>query len=200
MKAWQGMAVAGGGLLAILWLARRGEPSQWTKPPPGRQTGLPPVMLSSDAAVLAHRSLIMSQGVKSGIEAAIIAAIISAESGGDATRTRWEANVEDYSYGLMQIRWTTAKWLGYGGSRDGLLKPSDNISYGVKYLKYQYDRYGDLVDAIAAYNSGTVRRSGSGYANQSYVDRVTSRIERFRDLLRWYYPGYDSVFPLTEGY
>lgn len=39
------------------------------------------------------------------------------------------------NYGLMQIRYRTAKGMGYGGSPHGLLDPETNLKYAVKYLK-----------------------------------------------------------------
>lgn len=39
------------------------------------------------------------------------------------------------NYGLMQIRYNTAKAMGYSGSADGLFDAETNIKYAVKYLK-----------------------------------------------------------------
>lgn len=39
------------------------------------------------------------------------------------------------NYGLMQIRYRTAKGMGYGGSPHGLLDADTNLRYAVKYLK-----------------------------------------------------------------
>ncbi|KPF42437.1 lytic transglycosylase domain-containing protein [Rhizobium sp. AAP43] len=39
------------------------------------------------------------------------------------------------NYGLMQIRYNTAKAMGYNGSADGLFDAETNIKYAVKYLK-----------------------------------------------------------------
>jgi soluble lytic murein transglycosylase-like protein len=73
----------------------------------------------------------------------------------------------------MQVRYSTAQWLGYTGDEVGLLLPDTNIEFGTKYLRYQLKRYGNTRDAIAAYNSGTVRYASSGlYRNQDYVDGV----------------------------
>ena len=47
-------------------------------------------------------------------------------------------NPEAYSkgnYGLMQIRYNTAKAMGYSGPADGLFDAETNIKYAVKYLK-----------------------------------------------------------------
>lgn len=39
------------------------------------------------------------------------------------------------NYGLMQIRYNTAKAMGYNGTADGLFDAETNIKYAVKYLK-----------------------------------------------------------------
>jgi soluble lytic murein transglycosylase-like protein len=39
------------------------------------------------------------------------------------------------NYGLMQIRYNTAKAMGYDGPAEGLFDAETNIKYAVKYLK-----------------------------------------------------------------
>jgi soluble lytic murein transglycosylase-like protein len=41
-------------------------------------------------------------------------------------------------YGLMQIRYDTAKSMGYHGAASGLLEADTNLKYGVKYLSGAY--------------------------------------------------------------
>ena len=85
----------------------------------------------------------------------LIHATIAQESSGQPT-TRGAAG----EYGLMQIMPNTATELGYTGAFDQLLlNPALNIDLGTKYLRKQLDRYYNvMVDAIAAYNAGTVFR------------------------------------------
>lgn len=45
------------------------------------------------------------------------------------------AAVHKGNWGLMQIRYNTAKGLGYGGSPTGLLDAETNLRYAVKYLR-----------------------------------------------------------------
>lgn len=40
--------------------------------------------------------------------------------------------------GLMQIKYTTARGLGYRGSATGLLDPDTNLTWGVRYLAGAY--------------------------------------------------------------
>jgi soluble lytic murein transglycosylase-like protein len=57
--------------------------------------------------------------------------------------------------GLMQIKLTTARGLGYTGDAAGLRDPSTNLAYGVKYLAGAYRAaHGDHALAMHYYASG----------------------------------------------
>ena len=57
--------------------------------------------------------------------------------------------------GLMQIKLSTARSLGYQGDRDGLLDPETNLTYGVKYLAGAYTTAGgDHARAVHYYAAG----------------------------------------------
>jgi len=60
-----------------------------------------------------------------------------------------------FAMGLMQIKFSTARGMGYAGARDGLLDPDTNLYWGVKYLAAAY-RYagGDQVMADRHYARG----------------------------------------------
>ncbi|WP_405030189.1 lytic transglycosylase domain-containing protein [Mycoplana sp. BE70] len=60
------------------------------------------------------------------------------------------------NYGLMQIRYNTAKGMGYTGAPDGLFDAETNIKYGAKYLRGAW---------MVAENQhdGAVRLYASGY-------------------------------------
>jgi soluble lytic murein transglycosylase-like protein len=60
-----------------------------------------------------------------------------------------------YAMGLMQIKYTTARGMGYSGNAQGLLDPDTNLFWGVKYLAAAY-RYanGDPVMADRHYARG----------------------------------------------
>jgi soluble lytic murein transglycosylase-like protein len=97
-----------------------------------------------------------------------------------------EAILED-SVGLMQIRLSTAKWIGCenAGTQKELMGVESNIKCGCKYLGILSSQYKKATDVMAAYNAGAARicktgvlkPSGRGcrvghYINQEYVDRV----------------------------
>lgn len=59
------------------------------------------------------------------------------------------------SIGICQIKYKTAKWLGFTGTEQELLNPATNIYYAAAYLSYQRRRYkGAIHKAVIAYNYG----------------------------------------------
>ena len=56
--------------------------------------------------------------------------------------------------GLMQIKYSTARGLGYRGSAAGLLDPNTNLTWGVRYLAGAY-RYAQGNQAAARVLYGT---------------------------------------------
>lgn len=144
---------------------------------------VPVTLLESEARILGYLTEIEAAGKSFDLDPALIAAVISKESGGD-----WDAvgdqDTRYPSYGLMQIRLTTAEMLGYTGDATDLLNPSVNVRYGSEYLRWQMDRYdGNVETAIAAYNTGTAYLKGDRFKNQGYVDDVLRRWERFKVLI-----------------
>jgi soluble lytic murein transglycosylase-like protein len=80
-----------------------------------------------------------------------IAAVISTES---AWNPEAYAPGED-SYGLMQVRYVTAKGLGFSGDANELFDPDLNIHLGTKLLGQLRQHYGDDLQRVySAYNSG----------------------------------------------
>jgi soluble lytic murein transglycosylase-like protein len=58
-------------------------------------------------------------------------------------------------WGLMQIKYVTARTMGYRGTPDGLLDPETNIKFGGKYLAGAYLVADGNVDrAMRLYRSG----------------------------------------------
>jgi soluble lytic murein transglycosylase-like protein len=53
-----------------------------------------------------------------------------------------------YAMGLMQIKYSTARGMGYGGNAQGLLDADTNLYWGVKYLAAAY-RYAGGDPAMA---------------------------------------------------
>lgn len=84
-----------------------------------------------------------------------------------------EQKAQAFSYGLMQIMGATARATGYKGPLADLFDPRTNLDIGCKFLKGLVTKYGNMKDAIAAYNAGAPRKNPDGtYKNQDYVDKV----------------------------
>jgi soluble lytic murein transglycosylase-like protein len=81
-----------------------------------------------------------------------------------------------HSLGVCQIKYETAKLVGYKGTAEALRGPKTNALYAGKYLRYQLIRYdGDIVKALAAYNAGKFNPTKSGIPrNLKYVKKVFS--------------------------
>lgn len=91
-------------------------------------------------------SIIDNKATQYGVPTQLIRAIIKAES-------NFNTNVVSNAgaMGLMQLMPATAKGLGVVDAFD----PEQNIDGGVRYIKYQLDRFGGNLDlALAAYNWG----------------------------------------------
>ncbi len=84
-----------------------------------------------------------------------------------------ELTLQRFSFGLVQILGSTARYAGFLGPLSQLCIPTDNLLIGCKYLSMLRNRYPLLQDAIAAYNAGSpVKVITGGYRNQAYVDKV----------------------------
>ena len=66
---------------------------------------------------------------------------------------------DGHSYGVCQIKYKTAKYLGFKGTPEQLMEPQNNIKYAAAYLAYQMKRYkGNISKAVIAYNKGNANK------------------------------------------
>ncbi len=114
-------------------------------------------------------SIIYDEAKKNDLPPELVAAVVHTES-----RFKPTARSHAGAIGLMQLIPATGRWMG----ARNLTNPTENISAGVKYLKYLTDRFGgDQQKAIAAYNAGegNVRRFNGVppfQETQNYISRV----------------------------
>lgn len=130
------------------------------------------------------------------VDPIVIASLIMAESSGIPSSTRFEPtwsyhyNIRIFaeksdttpetekvgqstSWGLMQVMGTTAREMDFHGKFPELCDPKLGIKFGVMYFKKQLERYGNTLDAVAAYNLGSVKKTDGGmYINEKYIDKV----------------------------
>lgn len=72
------------------------------------------------------------------------------------------------SVGVCQVKLSTAKWLGFKGTEEQLMKPKTNVYYAGKYLSAQIKRYGSVKKGVVAYNIGNAK----GLTRSKYSDKV----------------------------
>jgi soluble lytic murein transglycosylase-like protein len=90
-----------------------------------------------------------AQASAAGVPASLVDRVIRRESGGNARA------VHAGNYGLMQIRLSPARAMGYTGSAAGLLDPQTNMTYAVRYLAGAYRAAGgNEARAVALYSRG----------------------------------------------
>jgi hypothetical protein len=138
------------------------------------------------------------QASANGVPVSLVDRVIKRESGGNPRA------VSRGNYGLMQIRLGTARAMGYGGSAAGLLDPTTNMTFAVRYLAGAYHAaggnesravalyargynavprvqnasfYGPAPEGGAAWQSpGFDDWSGGGYAPASYRPRLRRHV------------------------
>ncbi len=111
--------------------------------------------------------IIENASAQAGVPKNILGALVKAESGGNPN-----ARSKAGAIGLAQLLPSTAKGLGVDP-----YDPVQNVMGGAKYLKQQYDKYGDWELALAAYNAGPGNVDKYGgippfKETQNYVQRV----------------------------
>jgi soluble lytic murein transglycosylase-like protein len=112
------------------------------------------------------RARVAQHAASEGVPASVANAVVMLES-------RYRPHiVHSGNYGLMQIRYGTARSLGYRGSPAGLLNADTNLQYGMKYLARGWRASGgDLCRTIAHYQTGRLMRSIPA-SSQAYCSRA----------------------------
>jgi len=123
-----------------------------------------------------YDKLIKLKSEEQQLNPALVKAVIHIESAFNA-----KARSPKGAVGLMQLMPATAKRFGVVNRHD----PADNITGGVKYLRWLIDHYkGNLRYALAAYNAGegAVDRAGGipPYKETiNYVQKVTEAFKKY---------------------
>lgn len=135
---------------------------------------LAPGAVATLGADVPYRDLFVAAGQRHGIDPALLAAVAKVESGFNPT-----AGSPAGARGLMQFMPATAAGMGIDP-----LDPAQAVDGAARYLSTQLNRFGNLPEALAAYNAGpgAVARAGGvpPYPEtQSYVRKVTTQMERY---------------------
>lgn len=128
----------------------------------------------------AAESVIEKAAKKVGVDTNLLKAICWVESKHDATAMNYLDGGPHNSVGLCQVQFRTATYMGYKGTKEGLLDPYTNAYYAAKYLKYQIKRYDDVDLAVLAYNAGSIKYNKDGVIiNFEYLTKVKKALEKY---------------------
>jgi transglycosylase-like protein with SLT domain len=95
-------------------------------------------------------AMIASHAAANGLPVELVHRVVKRESGYNPS-----ARNPSGALGLMQIKYATARGVGYSGSASGLLDAETNLTYAVKYLAGAYQAAGGNANrAVAFYQSG----------------------------------------------
>lgn len=124
--------------------------------------------------ILQWAKLIEAAAKKYNTDPAIIAGIIEQESGGDPSAVSPAGAI-----GLMQLMPGTARGLGVDP-----YDPAQNIDGGTRYILAQYKRFGNLEQALAAYNAGPNNVKNGNYMfipeTRNYITKVPKLIIKYQ--------------------
>ncbi|GGE42197.1 hypothetical protein GCM10007276_19380 [Agaricicola taiwanensis] len=119
------------------------------------------------AAPQTLREIVRREAEANGVPVTLAAAVVSIES-------RWNPRVTGGAgeVGLMQIKYPTARMIGYTGTRKALYDPATNIRWGMKYLAGAHKLAGgDLCRTVSKYQGGHgvkgVTRMGKIYCGKA---------------------------------
>jgi soluble lytic murein transglycosylase-like protein len=135
--------------------------------------GQPVVRLKPAPSAKMVRQAIADNSQQHRVDPALVRAVIKAESSFNAGAVSRKG-----AMGLMQLMPQTALSLHLSNPYD----PQQNISGGVRHLRYLLDRFqGNVPLALAAYNAGETRVS-----RESRIPRIGETREYVRRVLRYY--------------
>jgi len=152
---------------------------------------------AGEAPEIPFLAIAKAEAAAQGVDLSLVLAVIQKESSFDP-----KAHSSVGAKGLMQLMPETAKWLGLKDTSK-LYTPAVNIKYGVKYLKYLWDKFAEVESgdisgaeigqkasrmAIAAYNAGqgNVRKYDDVppfKETRNYVTKVTQYFNYYESLL-----------------
>lgn len=124
-----------------------------------RRTSKNPLAAAPDSL----RAIVRREAAANGVPVTLAKAVVTVES-------RWNPRITGRAgeVGLMQIKYPTARMIGYTGTRAGLYDPATNIKWGMKYLAGAHRLAGgDVCGTVSRYQGGHgvrgVTRMGAVY-------------------------------------
>lgn len=128
---------------------------------------------------MAYTAIILAAAAKVKVSGALLLAICTYET--NLTNVVVYHDGGSPSYGVCQVKYETAKMMGFKGKAQDLVNPITNATWAAKYLKYQQSRYStsNWCKITAAYNAGTYiesKRIPGKPKNLKYVKRVQKKL------------------------
>lgn len=132
-------------------------------------TRLSPAPVTADVAPILV--LVDKHASANGIPAAFARAIVRIESNFNPRATGRQKEV-----GLMQIKYETARGIGFTGTREELYDPDTNLKWGMKYLAMAWKLGGATpCGAVLRYQAGHMATTPTA-ASRAYCAKVTSHM------------------------
>jgi soluble lytic murein transglycosylase-like protein len=129
----------------------------------------------------AFDALFAASGTKWNVPPSLLEALARTESSLNAhVPDRYEAKLDEYSVGLMQMLESTARNLGFQGTRDQLRAPATNVDLAAKLAREIIDRQKglNLADFYSEYNSGRASLWRSSTQVATHVSRFLSNFAK----------------------
>jgi soluble lytic murein transglycosylase-like protein len=137
--------------------------------------------------LMTYTNIILAAAKAAKVSGALLLAICTQET--NLTNVTVYRDGNSPSYGICQVKYETAKMLGFKGKANDLINPFVNAKWAAKYVRFQETRtdvndgkgYGeDWCKIAAAYNAGTYNESKKVPGkprNLKYVRLVQKRID-----------------------
>jgi len=111
--------------------------------------------------------MIENKAIKHGVPLALAHAVIRVESNFDPRLTGRGA-----TFGLMQIKYPTARSMGFTGTAEDLMRPEENLEWGMRYLAQAHRlAKGDTCGTVMRYQGG-LRSTRMSAAAIPYCSKV----------------------------
>ena len=127
---------------------------------------------------MTYETIILAAAKAAKVSGTILLAICTHESNLQNITTQHDGGSP--SYGICQVKYETAKMVGFEGKETDLENPKTNAKWAAEYLKYQYERYDhNWCQAVAAYNAGKYNESKIAPGcprNLKYVRHVQEKV------------------------
>ncbi|MBX4335060.1 lytic transglycosylase domain-containing protein [Bartonella raoultii] len=133
------------------------------------------VIVSSRTSVRPYEALIRKLANKYHVPVNLVHAVVSIES-------NYKAQIKGAAgeIGLMQIKPSTARGLGFNGSVQDLYDPAINLEYGMRYLAQAYKLSGgNTCGTILKYNAGHAAKKMNS-VSAKYCSKVKTYLASFK--------------------